>query len=276
MDQFGHSDQRGANRDELRVRLSPAFAIIPMDRGVQLRVGDEEIHLLQTEDKRLVATLLQRLQRGATRRQLIDETPSGGDSELVDALLSELDAQRLVMRLDTSAGEHASTDTSRYLESLYPAASAGHSKALEEARIGIIGDNATALLIRTAMEAYGVVCEGTTPDSGADVTMYVCVVERPDLGGLLEANRLACSRSLPCLFADLSHGRHATVGPFFLPGEGACYQCFRQRLRENTASPAEMKASDDWMLSEGPLPPVGCPPGFRYQVAGVVAGSTLR
>ena len=98
----------------------------------------------------------------------------------------------------------------------------------------------------------------------------VCAWTQPDLNLVSQFNRLACERQVGCLFVDVSHGRHATIGPFYVPGDGACYECFRQRLRQNTAALAELDAAHQKMI-EGTqtLPPYGCLPAFRYTVVGL-------
>ena len=53
--------------------------------------------------------------------------------------------------------------------------------------------------------------------------------EHPDPPLVAQVNELVCRQAVPCLFADLSHGCHATQGPFHVPGEGACYACYRER-----------------------------------------------
>ena len=110
------------------------------------------------------------------------------------------------------------------------------------------------------------------PAAGA----LACVWEAPDLSLCLEVNRAACERRVPCLFVDLSHGRHATVGPFFVPGEGACLACLRARLRETTAAFAELDAAERLMRETGePLPAFGCLPAHRHLVCGLAAGEIV-
>ena len=106
--------------------------------------------------------------------------------------------------------------------------------------------------------------------SGPRAEAIACIWEQPDLRLVLQANAAACRWRTPCLFVDLSHGQHATLGPFYIPGEGACYQCYRCRWRENTSTPAEFEAAESAMLNDGKvLPAYGILPAFRYQVVGM-------
>ncbi|MBX3187839.1 MAG: TOMM precursor leader peptide-binding protein [Labilithrix sp.] len=210
------------------MRLRPGVAVIPMGRAVQLRIGDEQIHVLESDPPEAALEALQRLERGE---------PVDDASDLV----AELDARGLLVRDARDADAPA-----------------------ERARLSVRGHAPSVRLLESIAGEHGV----TIDEGGA----LVCVVEAPDLALLFEINDLACGASRACLFVDLSHGSHATIGPFHLPGEGACYRCFRRRLHETTAAYDELVAAERRMLeTRAPLPGVAVAAAHRHFALGIAA-----
>ncbi len=111
-------------------------------------------------------------------------------------------------------------------------------------------------------------------DEHASDRLTICVWEQLDPKLILQVNEAACREARPCLFVDLSHGCHATIGPFYVPGESSCYDCYRQRWRQNTAALAEADAAWD-AAHERPAVPHGTLPAFRYQAAGLAASEVF-
>ena len=234
--------------------LRLGVAVIPMDGAVQLRVGDEEVHVLRTDDAPRLEGLLARLDAGRDRSA--GSAPLGAeDAHLLDDLVAQLDSLGLL------ASE--------------PLVDPGPAP-----RVAVIGHAPGAELLASILSEHGLAAsvrdreEATTGD--LPPAALVCVCEAPDLALQLALNDSACAARIPCLFVDLSHGRHATVGPFSLPDEGACYRCFRARLRENTAAFAELLAAEGQMIATGrPLPKSGCLPAHRHLVAGLAAAEIV-
>jgi bacteriocin biosynthesis cyclodehydratase domain-containing protein len=229
-------------------------AIIPMDGAVQLRVGDEEVHVLRADDAPRLQRLLARLD--ASRDGSVESAPLGAeDAHLLDDLVAQLDSLGLLAKA-------LSPDPA-------PAA-----------RVAVIGHEPTAALLAAILGEHGLAAsvrdreQATTGDLPPAV--LVCVCEAPDLALQLAVNDAACAAKIPCLFVDLSHGRHATVGPFYLPDDGACQRCFRARLRENTAAFAELLAAEEQMIATGlPLAKTACLPAHRHLVAGLAAAEIV-
>jgi bacteriocin biosynthesis cyclodehydratase domain-containing protein len=237
--------------------LHPGVAVIPMDGGVELRMGDEEVHVLRTDAPDLILRVLEQLDGRHDRNALVASIGPGGEP-LLDELLGEL----------ARAGMIGSP-----VEEL--------DKALSGARVAVVGHAPAAELMARVLVEHGI--EAAVRERGAAYRLgsasagaVVCLCEQPDLALLFEVNDAACDAKLPCLFVDLSHGRHATVGPFYVPGDGACYRCLRARLHENTAAYAELLAAERQMLDSGrPLPAFGCLPAHRHLCAGVAAGEIV-
>ncbi len=75
-------------------------------------------------------------------------------------------------------------------------------------------------------------------ETGADLT--VCAPAPDELPRLTEWNREALEAKATWLALLPFDGRYATVGPLFLPGETACYECFRCRRVANLDGCAEL------------------------------------
>ena len=230
--------------------LRPGVAVIPMDGAVQLRVGDEEVHVLRTDAVERLKGLLARLD-GSRDRSAESAPLDAEDAHLLDDLVTQLDSLGLL------ASER----------SVDPAPAA---------RVAVIGHSPSAELLASILREQGLAAwvsereQATTGDHAP--AALVCVCEAPDLALQLAVNDAACAAKIPCLFVDLSHGRHATVGPFYLPDDGACYRCSRARLRENTAAFAELLAAEEQMIATGrPLAKTGCLPAHRHLIAGLAA-----
>ncbi|MEP7124828.1 MAG: TOMM precursor leader peptide-binding protein [Byssovorax sp.] len=221
-----------------------------MDGAVQLRVGDEEVHVLGVDDVPRLQRLLERLD--PTRGSGAETAPlDAEDTHLLDDLVAELGGLGLL-----ATGE-------------------APADLLRGQRVTVIGHAPSAALIAAILGEHGLSAsvEERAQPVGADApAALVCVCEAPDLALQLAVNDAACAARTPCLFVDLSHGRHATVGPFYLPDDGACHRCFRARLRENTAAFTELRAAEEQMIATGlPLPGAGSTPAHRHLVAGLAA-----
>jgi bacteriocin biosynthesis cyclodehydratase domain-containing protein len=224
-----------------------------MDGAVQLRVGDEEVHVLRADDAERLQRLLARLD-GARDRGAATAPLGAEDAHLLDDLVAQLGSLGLL-------AEESGVDP------------------LAGARVSVIGDGPSAALLAAVLGEHGLsasVRNREQASAGDAPAALVCVCEAPDLALQLAINDAACAARIPCLFVDLSHGRHATVGPFYLPDDGACYRCFRARLRENTAAFAELRAAEEQMIATGrPLPETGTLPAHRHLVAGLAAAEIV-
>lgn len=259
--------------------LRTGVAIIPMDGAVQLRLGDEEVHVLRTDAPELIRETLEQLD-GTRDRQALLARLGPDAARLLDDLLDDLLAE--LARAGMLSAPGAQLDEVRAYLSPTASGTPDPMTALKRARVAVVGHARAAGLMAQVLAEHGIdatpverarVVDGRAPGPDSAV---VCVCEQPDLTLLFEVNDAVCNAGLPCLFVDLSHGRHASVGPFYVPGDGACYRCLRARLHENTAAYAELLAAERRMLESGnPLPAPGCLPAHRHVVTGVAAGEVV-
>jgi bacteriocin biosynthesis cyclodehydratase domain-containing protein len=248
--------------------MNRAYAIIPLEDGVQLRAGDEEIVFLEVADVESAAALLS----GWAAEETIERPTDALGQALFDALLDEA--------ILVSGQPMGSSDLEDYLS---------HAPQVDGARLASaraelwVQDECGQLedLLREAIQAHGVevnLTHSPSPNSAGDdaLTVALAAWERPDYHRVRQWNAEAVRRRQPCLFVDLSHGRHATLGPFFIPAEGACYECFRTRQRENSESLDELEAAEELMLrNEEALPGYGVLPAHRYWLVGLAVGELL-
>ena len=78
-------------------RLRPGLAVMAMEGAVQLRAGDEEIHVVETDAPEMVERLLQRLAQGSPREAVL-KAVGEEHGELLDAVIEQL-AARGVLRI---------------------------------------------------------------------------------------------------------------------------------------------------------------------------------
>lgn len=257
----------GAN--DSRLRLRPDLAMIPMDGGVQFRAGDEEIHTLRAEPVAAALSVLALLDGRHSRADIRDRL-GAEHHDLLDAVLDELTRNGLL------AGENAPADDDligRYLAHFPRAASPADLRAC---RVGLLGAPAAVVVLNRILGEHGISVRIVADPADLDCAVTACIWERPDLHWVEQVNQAATQTGTACLFVDLSHGRHATIGPFYVPSEGSCYRCFRHRLHQNTAAPAELRAADEHMRrTSEPLPAYGVLPAFRHHVAGIAANEIV-
>jgi bacteriocin biosynthesis cyclodehydratase domain-containing protein len=245
-------------------RLRADIALIPMPPdALQLRAGDEEIHVLRGNDAQVLLELLRQLD-GSTAPA--DLRIPGVSPDSITELIAQLNASGL---LQTT---WPATLMDRYL---------GHFPnvpSIADAVVDVTGDNEFARVISNVFIEHGIaaVKVGAEYSPREQARAIVCAWEQPHLSQIMAVNAIAARQRIPCLFADLSHGFHATLGPFYIPGEGSCYQCFNSRLLENTAAPEDLAAAQQHMLeTQAPHPGFGTTPAHRHWLAGLAAGEVV-
>jgi len=261
--------------DNRKFYLRPDFAVIRMVSGLQLRAGDEEIHVIETDSPEVVERILTLLANGCDRCALYD---SAGEAnrDLIDEVIVQLVSAGVLLEKPIETND----TIARYLAHFVRDGTRASRKRFGPVAVAGRGD--CVQLLGQGIREHEIEVVTVDTDSLAERSdashfdAVVCIWEQPDFRRVLDVNETACHKRLPCLFVDLSHGGHTTVGPFYVPGEGACYQCFRHRWRENTAALEEFEAAEVTMLESGqPLPAYGVLPAFRYVVVGLACAELL-
>lgn len=226
-----------------------------MGAAIQLRAGDTFIHLLHVEDTEFALRLLEHLDGSRNRDALIAEFGSA-HAVSIDALLGALDEWlwRAPHAFDYLAQFAGKALQGRVL-------SCGHAASAEAMRAAC-RDHELAPLTDWLELAPG--------------DLIVCAIEAPDLTLQRQVNERAVRAGVACLFVDLSHGQHATLGPLYVPGESSCLACFRARLLQTSESPEELQAFEQHMLQSGAaLPSFGVLPAHRQWVLGMTMSEVV-
>ena len=203
----------------------------------------------------------------------------GAVAELVPALLPLLDGSNTVEEIVASLGDAAApavdnalsvmarhgvltagsegqagdraTDTARLL-----AATAGRELTVPDvadriraATVAVVGSGGLAEEIGRALRLSGV--EGMTAfgfDGVGGHEAHDLAIVAPasgELSAVANWNRHALAAGLVWLQALPFDGRYAALGPLFVPGETACYECFRIRRASNSGYADELDVLDD-------------------------------
>ena len=250
--------------------LRPGIAVIPQGEQIQLRAGDEDIFVFEVDESEVVLHWLRRLAAGSATDELRGEVPDDLAATW-NAVMEQLAGAQpwLDRRIDPA------DDIGKYLSHVV---SNGAAAKPPEGVMLLSGNSPSCQLLATVLREQGIETligdeKGQRGRNGSDElepTAEVCLWEQANLTWAMRINDRAIESQRPCLFVDLSHGRHATLGPFFVPGEGACLRCYRQRWRENTSTLEEFDAAESAMLAS-PLPAFGTLPAYRYQMVGLAS-----
>jgi bacteriocin biosynthesis cyclodehydratase domain-containing protein len=145
--------------------------------------------------------------------------------------------------------------------------------ALERAEVTIagsapLGEDVARMLRCSGVEQVEHVPLGASPSAARSLTVVA-----PAAAELPELHRwnLACLAGGTVWLALLPFdGRVAPIGPLFVPGETACYDCFRIRRASTSGYAAEF-----WSLDAAPAAYPDCVP-IRRAVAGLAGWLALR
>jgi bacteriocin biosynthesis cyclodehydratase domain-containing protein len=211
--------------------------------------------------------------------------------EILSALGMLAERGLIADRLVDSA---ASSPEARAQAAFYAAASTGPAnrgeiarKALAGARMRLIGSGSVLLELERALRTCG--AEGLTVsawdspptpealrqqlDHGSDLVLLA--LPRPLPAVLSVANELCLSQGVPLLPVVIDGGE-AVIGPTVLPGRSACYECYKQRLLTNAASPDDDAAYLAYLDQSAEGAPLAEWPPFTIAVAATAAMEAVR
>ncbi len=111
--------------------------------------------------------------------------------------------------------------------------------AARERDVAVVGGGTTAGLVAENLRGMGVAPATVAPDERdllsdvvASADLLVCALDRPRPDLLGAVNRQANDAGTRWLVGQI-HGLDGLVGPTVVPGETACYSCFRERMLAN-------------------------------------------
>lgn len=273
--------------------LRPGIAIVPMPEGVQLRLGEVDTYVLETDQPRVVEALLQCFDGSHTKSQLMEVAralPGGSDVREADVeqLVQQLDAAGLLLLEPIDHGDAVAAYLAHHVSQPTTAV-----RRLRASRVVLMGEGALTNALASLLASYGittvafreanVIRHGTgaaTKDAGpADAVpgdLLIAATEAFDPLSMERANNAAITARLPCLFVDASPGRRAIVGPLYVPGEGACWACYTERRRQNAASYRDLAAAEQHARRTGKaLSAFGLLPSHVQHIAAVAVGEAV-
>ncbi|GEM_PF-5325459 len=130
------------------------------------------------------------------------------------------------------------------------------------ARVRLVGESPLWPLLRPLLEADAVAEDD-------EIAVVHEEVHRPS--DLRDWNRVRIAARRPWLLVSLQ-GAWARVGPLFVPGETACWSCYRARLASHRAHPEAERA---WSVLDRPLGASG-PGRHAAAVVALAAGEIAR
>jgi bacteriocin biosynthesis cyclodehydratase domain-containing protein len=249
-------------------RLKPWLRHVANDGAITLGDGQPVVTFTGRATERLLPALLARLDGHRTIDQLAEELGPAARPAIENALalLAQHDA------LLEGAPPRGAPVVAELL-----AATSGAS-ALDEvaaacvsATAVIVGEGPVGAEVARLLAAceLGDVRRGTWDDSPrhALVVAAPAAVESARLSPL---NRTLCSAGVAWMPVLPFDGQRVVVGPLVVPGESACYECYRLRRAANAPdAPA-------WLAADAiPLPYPSAPP-LDTTIAGVAATLALR
>ena len=266
--------------EEEEYALKPGANVIPMHDGAQLRWGDAEIQRVRFPHPSLLCALLNPLVSGCSRKRLVELAAADQEVgersealEIVEELLERLRQFHLLRptSVPRKLGENrfqgeACASSPQPVSLIYSAESSPPLAPFGDSR----------LAARLVARDEPLRCERAASDSFGLEPLNVVWLERHDEEFAARVNRHVTRKTISTLFVDLSHGGFATIGPFYVRGEGACRACYRRRTLETADAAEELLAAREWSFRrKEPLNAYGCLPHQRHWIGAMVVAELL-
>jgi len=245
---------------DVRLRLDPTVTpVVASADKVHLRAGPWAGPIITLEDESRSGTLAPIVEQFDSGASIADirETVDGTEEEAVRQIAAELDSKNLLRRADEGTEQDRSPLPLRFsADDLQVLA----SKSVLVVSSGDIGPSVVAKLSRAGVGEVRVLHrreEGTEREfSSADAVeawdereqsvadavesadVVVAATQQPWAAAAERANELALDSGTPFTHAEVT-GYDVVVGPTVLPGETACYECYRHRRNNNIGAPGE-------------------------------------
>jgi bacteriocin biosynthesis cyclodehydratase domain-containing protein len=258
-----------------RPALKPWYRLLPRDHRLLLQYGETLVSFEGRAARRLLPALLPLLDGTRTLDEIVQIVGPAVRPAVGQAL--ELLHEHGLLTEVAEAVTEAERRAGDFLAALDPA---GRSAAdlvaiLRRARLAVAGSGALAVevsasLRRSGFEALEQVSL-KTPSTELEGFQLVLVAPRgEELPDLPEWNRAAIRASVRWMQLLPFDGVFCAVGPFYVPGETGCYECFRIRRASNVEDPRQFLALQEAAV---PLPASS---SLEQTIAGLAATLALR
>jgi bacteriocin biosynthesis cyclodehydratase domain-containing protein len=260
----------------VRLQLKPWYRTLQREDRFLLQFGEKLVSFEGRAATQLLPALLPLLDGTRTVDEIV-ETLGLPVRPAVEKALALLDEQGV---LTAGAPEHVHDYALRSAEFLAATDPLGRPAkellaTIEPATVAVAGSGPLAAEIASSLRRSGIArLERLALDAAAShlerFELAVAVPAGEELPRLAAWNVAAFQTSLPWLQVLPFDGLLAAVGPFYVPGETACYECFRVRRASNVDYGREFLALQEVGV---PLPAVA---GLEQAVAGLAATVALR
>lgn len=225
-------------RDVPKPKIHPSFTPVEVSPDeVQFRVGpwSGPVYTIQDDDGDGEVRRLVRALDGTTPVREIVGDFEGETREQVVSILAAL-AEKGVL----APGRDDPDDAARY-GATRASLSEDDLAAARQQDVAVVGGGTTADLVAGNLRGMDVDPATVAPDERAvfpevveAADLVVCALDQPHPGLLADLNRRAHDAGTTWLVGQI-HGLDGLVGPTVVPGETACYECFRERALANVA-----------------------------------------
>lgn len=255
-----------------RPRLKPWYRVAHVEDGVVVEHGDSVLRLGGGAATTLLPELLPLLDGTRTPEELhhvLGEPIAPAVEHALDVLASR-------GLLADGPVEDAASLRARTARFLAASSAAGRSEreisaALRASAVDVAGEGSAAAEIVRLLRLSGVASvEHVTLDDDRRDLLAVVAPSSAELASLAQWNRARLDSGEPWLLVAPLNGRFAAIGPFVVPGQTACYQCFRLRRAANSGY------GDVYSSLEGASADGGASIAFDGLVAGAAASLVLR
>jgi bacteriocin biosynthesis cyclodehydratase domain-containing protein len=227
--------------------FKPWYRVYQHEDQVIFHYGDSVICL----KGRAAGDILTRLLPVLDGRHSVDDIASisNEDAKVVNAAINLLERYDLLMNGSAPAENDELARTSVFLSAIggVSATQSIHER-LAAARVEIIGSSNAASELLRGLHGSGIVgaYSGSVSDFAeepADLTIVAPSTSEVSL--LRDINKTAIAKRRPWLQLLPYDGRFAAIGPLFVPGETACYECFQLRRASNVKYSKEYLKLDE-------------------------------
>lgn len=223
-----------------RPYLKPWYRVAYADNKVLFEYAQAAVVLEGRAAERFIPTLLPLLDGHHTVEDIAAFFGPENDSAVRSALIT-LESHGLLTNGPPVSSTDKTAEAALFLASTAPEVTSPDAclTALRAARIAVVGSGAAADEIERIAKAGGV--DRTRLEESGQLreaaTAFDLVIVAPTWDQRATAddvNKLALERSTAWMLVGGFDGRIAPVGPLFIPGETACYECLKLRLRVNS------------------------------------------
>jgi len=214
-----------------RPAVDPVVHVIELDDGrIQLRTPSDRLTI--GREAPIARDLLQACDGTRSAHGVLELLESRGhDPRTACALLQLFTVRRVLVDGAPARSEDRIVATARHFARCVRDERLDARQAPQLQSVRVVGSGALAAECRELLSVLGIAAAGETPTGQADAVVLVCR-DCEDHRAFREHNRAALAARTPILFACLTDLR-VRIGPFVVPGDTACYECFYHRLRAN-------------------------------------------